>query len=255
MPYASVNGIQLYYEEHGKGDVIVFAHGRGGNHLSWWQQVPDFAQDHRCIVFDHRSFGRSRDAPQAVGQDAFVQDLAALLDHLGIEQAHLVAQSMGGRTCLGFALAHAHRTRRLVLADTTAGIVDEELNRLTGERGPPPEDLLTRVLSAGFRRREPMLTFLYQSIEALNHTDNKPTRLVEGGPSRVVLKQCNVPVLLVAGDQDPLVPQSAMTLMASMLPYAVTRTIDDAGHSAYFERPAVFNRLVRSFLTGTSQEQ
>lgn len=47
MPKAAVNGIQLYYESHGEGPAIVFAHGRGGNHLSWWRQVPAFSDDYR----------------------------------------------------------------------------------------------------------------------------------------------------------------------------------------------------------------
>ena len=47
MPKAPINGIELYYESHGDGPAIVFAHGRGGNHLSWWQQVPHFSQDYR----------------------------------------------------------------------------------------------------------------------------------------------------------------------------------------------------------------
>ena len=59
MPKAAVNGIQLYYESHGEGPAIVFAHGRGGNHLSWWRQVPAFSDDYRCVTFDHRPMGRA----------------------------------------------------------------------------------------------------------------------------------------------------------------------------------------------------
>ena len=65
MPFAPVNDIQLYYESDGEGLPVVFAHGRGGNHLSWWQQIPSFARHHRCIAFDHREFGRSRRAGRA----------------------------------------------------------------------------------------------------------------------------------------------------------------------------------------------
>ena len=57
MPYAPINGTQLFYESHGDGPAIVFAHGRGGNHLSWWQQVAEFQHDYRCITFDHRGWG------------------------------------------------------------------------------------------------------------------------------------------------------------------------------------------------------
>ena len=75
MPKANVNGIQLYYESHGQGPDIVFAHGRGGNHLSWWRQVPVFSENHRCISYDHRGWGATYDAAYGPGRAAFDEDL------------------------------------------------------------------------------------------------------------------------------------------------------------------------------------
>ena len=120
MPKAPINGIELYYETHGEGPAIVFAHGAGGNHLSWWQHIPSFVNDYRCITFDHRGWGVSVEPPGGPGRTAFVEDVKQLLDHLGVEQTFLVAQSMGGRACLGFALANPERTLGLVLGDTTS---------------------------------------------------------------------------------------------------------------------------------------
>ena len=57
MARAAVNGIEVYYEEYGEGSAIVFAHGRGGNHFSWFQQVAAFQDEYRCVVFDHRGWG------------------------------------------------------------------------------------------------------------------------------------------------------------------------------------------------------
>ena len=127
MPKASVNGIELYYESHGEGPAIVFAHGAGGNHLSWFQQVPTFSRNYRCITFDHRGWGASIESNDGPGRSAFVEDLKQLLDYLEVERAYLVAQSMGGRTCLGFALAYPERTLGLVLGDTTGGVNDPAL--------------------------------------------------------------------------------------------------------------------------------
>ena len=117
MASAAVNGINLYYEEHGAGPAVVFAHGAGGNHLSWWQQVPVFSRKYRCVTFDHRGWGLSLDGHDA-GPAAFVEDLRELLDHLGIERAALVAQSMGGLTCLSFAIAYPQRVWALVMGNT-----------------------------------------------------------------------------------------------------------------------------------------
>jgi len=75
MPSVSINGISLYYEVHGDGPAVVFAHGRGGNHMSWWQQIPEFSRRYRCITFDHRGFGSSVEVGGGRGQDRFVDDL------------------------------------------------------------------------------------------------------------------------------------------------------------------------------------
>ena len=122
MSSAKINGIDLHYQCYGEGDAIVFAHGAGGNLLSWWQQIPFFSQRYRCVTFDHRGFGHSLDVPEGPGAAKFVDDLRGLLDHLGIESAHLVAQSMGGRTMLGFAVRYPSRVRSLVMADTVGGM-------------------------------------------------------------------------------------------------------------------------------------
>src|SRR3990172_7975300 len=114
MPYAQVNGARLYYEQHGSGPDVVFVHGAGGNHLSWWQQIPAFATLYRCTVYDARGWGLSR-GNSAVGRWVLGTDFVALLDHLGIEKTHVVAQSMGGRAVAGLARLVPERARSLVL--------------------------------------------------------------------------------------------------------------------------------------------
>ena len=123
MPFASINGIELCYDIRGDGpQALVFAHGAGGNHLSWWQQVPLFAQRYRVVSFDHRGFGRSHDTAAKPGPRQFIADLEGLLDHLGIAKAALVAQSMGGLCAMGLTLTKPARVSALVMADTVLGI-------------------------------------------------------------------------------------------------------------------------------------
>ena len=96
---------RLYYEVTGSGPALVFAHGLGGNHLSWWQQVAHFAPHYTCVTFAHRGFAPSD--PIAGGPDAadYAGDLAALIDHLKFADVRLVGQSMGGWTMLEYAIA------------------------------------------------------------------------------------------------------------------------------------------------------
>lgn len=106
MPFASNQGINIYFEVHGEAQgnsardkpVLVFAHGAGGNAASWWQQVPAFVSSHKVIVFDHRGFGRTVCAADAVDVGCFEEDLRAVLDAAAVDTACIVCQSMGGWT-------------------------------------------------------------------------------------------------------------------------------------------------------------
>ncbi len=82
MATFSFGGTDLYYEVHGSGPAVVFAHGAGGSHLSWWQQVPAFRDRYTCVTIDHRGFGQSIDARPADERPRFDEDLAELIDHL-----------------------------------------------------------------------------------------------------------------------------------------------------------------------------
>src|SRR4051794_40368579 len=87
----------IYYEVTGRGPPLVFAHGLGGGHLSWWQQVPHFADRFTCVTFSHRGFAPSR-ADGDPDPAAYAGDLIALADHLGLDRFAMVCQSMGGWT-------------------------------------------------------------------------------------------------------------------------------------------------------------
>ncbi len=254
MPFANINDIELYYEVHGQGPALVFAHGGGGNHLSWWQQVPTFSQSFKVITFDHRSFGLSRDVLDGPGPKAFVQDLVALLDHLAVEKAVLAGQSMGGWTVCGFASAYPQRTSGLVLCDTLGGIETSQTIRAQADiqqrsRGSLPE-LLKNAYSPTFPQREPALTFLYQQIVALNiHVaPNLGVALfsLKSDPRPIVAHQ--IPTLLIVGEEDVLTPPLAMESVAAQFPHAQCITVPGCGHSVYFERADEFNRIVDDFL-------
>ena len=156
MPKAPINGIDLYYESHGddSAPAIIFAHGRGGNHMSWWQLGAAFSGEFHCITFDHRGWGNSIAQHGSPLRENFIDDLTGLIDDLKIDRAFLVAQSMGGFSCLGFALAHPERTLGLVLGDTTGGVATEGTLAALKNTNPPPEGP-ARSLSASFIKENP----------------------------------------------------------------------------------------------------
>jgi len=258
MPSVEVNGGRIYYEVHGRGPWLVLAHGAGGNHLSWWQQVPAFSRRYRCLVFDHRGFGLSRLNDEAPDPSRFVDDLEALLAHLGAEEVRLVAQSMGGLTCLGYALRHPRRVRALVMANTLVGMrrvvwaaADEEVRRLAqGLWEQRRMQVPRRALSLRFARRRRHLAFLYRQIAALNgpRPDDLPRRYPVLDPTGEAIRTLTVPVLFIAGEEDDLFPPPLVAVAARLLPNARLLVVPGAGHSVYFEQPEVFNRAVLDFL-------
>jgi 3-oxoadipate enol-lactonase len=247
---ARINGIDLHYQDVGEGPPVVFLHGAGGNHVSWWQQTAHFADDHRCLVPDQRMYGFSADESDGPGVEAFVDDLGALLDHCGVERAALVAQSMGGWTAAGFASEHPDRVAALVLADTPAGIVDIDPDATEDADDPEADDEALDLTLAYSDALAPEKQFLYQSISGLNrHTPEgvvADLATLDVDPDPIV--ENDLPVLVLAGEDDALTPVPLVEAVHERLPGSEFVTVPDSGHSIYFERPGEFNRLVGEFL-------
>ncbi|NQW22072.1 MAG: alpha/beta hydrolase [SAR202 cluster bacterium] len=255
MPKAPINGIDLYYESHGdeSAPAIVFAHGRGGNHLSWWQQVAAFSGEYRCITFDHRGWGASIAEHGSPLRENFIDDLTGLLDYLKIDQAFVVAQSMGGFACLGFALAHPERTLGLVLGDTTGGVATEGTLAALHNTTPAP-DGPNRSLSASFIKENPALTFLYQQIGGLNPPRGEDGVIsgfrLKDGPQAEAFAGWQIPTLLIVGKEDAIFPPEVIAEVQKVIPGSRMEVIPGAAHSAHFEQAAIFNKLLAEMFTG-----
>lgn len=251
MPFAPINGIDLYYESHGAGPAVVFAHGAGGNHLSWWQQVPHFRDRYTCVVFDHRGWGLS--SKPADGAQ-FSADLSALLDHLGIERASIVAQSMGGWTTLRFSLQSPERVERIVLCDTHGGISSPEINGWVKATAENAQKLPSSIHPAAGERmysEQPELAFLYEEIDALNRITRHEIFAAIQQAGTVSLEEAasiSCPVMLLYGEEDIVIPPPFLEAAGAAIPGAQVIRIPRAGHSAYFERPDEFNAAIEQFL-------
>lgn len=254
----------LYYEVSGSGPALLFAHGLGGNHLSWWQQVAHFAPSYTCVTFAHRGFAPSD--PAAGGPDPadYAGDLSALIDHLQFPDVRLVAQSMGGWTMLEYALAHPAKVKALVLS-STSGTLDRRGCDPSGGRAYDSwlKDTDAQIadgiakgihpaIGARAAERLPALHFLYRSIDEMAGALDKEK--LRAGLRRTAtrtlaeFKTFRVPTLLIAGGEDVVFPPFLASAIATTLPCGETEMIADAGHSPYFEQAAKFNSLVDAFL-------
>jgi 3-oxoadipate enol-lactonase len=252
---------ELYYEVAGEGPAVVFAHGLGGNHLSWWQQIAHFARTHTCVAFAHRGFPPSSPVPGNRAPDAYADDLAALLNELQIKEVTLVAQSMGGWTCLEYALREPKKVRALVMASTSGTLDFQQLNDADiqewSRRAP---GALAELQNAGIHpaagermaREQPALAHLYSQIADMapavfrDEVMQRIRQLRNRAPS--LLAELAMPVLFITGDEDWVFPSAAGPALARLAPKGRAVRVPAAGHSVYFERAAQFNQLVESVL-------
>jgi pimeloyl-ACP methyl ester carboxylesterase len=115
MSYADVNGLSLYYEEHGSGEPLVLLHGGIGAAELLAPIIPALAAGRRVIAVDLQGHGRTADIDRPLRPELMAGDIAALIEHLGLEHADVMGYSLGGLTALRTAIQHPERVRRLVL--------------------------------------------------------------------------------------------------------------------------------------------
>jgi 3-oxoadipate enol-lactonase len=235
---------------YGEGQPIVFVHGSGGNHASWFHQVHAFSRSHRVIVYDQRGFGNSEDA-DGRGRAAMVDDLGGLLDHLEITRAVLVAQSLGGGTCAGYTARHLGRVAGLALCDTLTGIrLPPDIAATMAEVSKRTAGLsqAVRVLGPKTRERFPERAILYTQLASFNtyRFGAMPGAFDPVDPA--TLAATRVQILYVVGTDDILYPPDCIRRVHALVPNSQLVEIADVGHSAYYEDAATFNRHLAEFL-------
>jgi pimeloyl-ACP methyl ester carboxylesterase len=254
---------RLYFETEGSGPVLIFAHGLGGNYMSWWQQVPLFRDRYTCVTFSHRGFAPSSAPPGGADPHAYGDDLAALIDHLGAPDVRIVAQSMGGWGALDYAFASPARVRALVLASTggsmawPASALQDRVARWRSESEAASTALFAHGIhpAGGERmaREQPALNYLYRAIDALSGGIDKAAlrqRLMAALRHPVDrLRTLNLPTLWLTGAEDLVFPPFVADALSTLMPNARVVSVRAAGHSVYFERADEFNRLVGDFLS------
>lgn len=256
MPNAiEVAGGTLIYDEFGEGpETIVFVHDAGGNHLSWWNQIPAFQDRFRCVTYAVRGWGQSQDH-SGEGLTAFSRDLGELMDQLQIDRAALVGQSMGGFTVLPYAVRNPDRVTALMMADTVVGFGDDAIldgleKSLAAASSVAPEAWMTQMFGPAYVERSPEGVFLYNQIRALN----LPPASVggygveDGAVTNDELVNLTMPVVFLAGSDDILIPPSVIRLAAGLIPHAKYVEVPTGGHSVYWELPHQFNAVLEALL-------
>ena len=250
------DGHQLWYHDSGGSKpTLVFLHSGSGSGLAWDKQLHFFQQSgFRTVTYSRRGYDPSimgNPERQAVGAD----DLLKLLDHLEIERAHLVGTAQGGVIAADFVAAYPDRLSSAILANTIFGIADEEFRRQLKRLMAPELRLLPAVfigLGPGYRHSNPDGVADWEAL----HSNPGSRKMVLERQSKELfledLSRWDVPVLLITGDADLLMPASLMEIVHERIPHSKFHVIRNSGHSAHWERPDEFNSLVLNFLKENS---
>jgi pimeloyl-ACP methyl ester carboxylesterase len=224
----------------------------------WEQQIAQFAQRHRVIAPDLRGLGASARGSGAGSLDQHADDIAALLDQLGLDSVTVVGLSMGGY--ISFALWRRHRARiaALILADTRAGADSEEGKqgreknaKLAEEQGPGAiaDQMLPKLLSPNAPAA------LRDDVRRIIESNDRvgiaaALRAMAARPdSTPLLASIDVPALVIVGVEDALTPPSEAQAMYDAIPGCRIAEIPGAGHLANLEAPAAFNTAIDEFLS------
>ncbi len=253
MPTVRLNGIDIYYEEHGSGFPVVLTHGLGGSAGLWSSLAETLGDRYRVVAWDMRGHYRS-EAPADLSeytQDIVVEDLRALCAHLGIKRAVMGGHSLGGYTALRFYEAHPSHVAALILygtgpgyrkpegsqawTDQLANLADWQERHFDRDERRPAQELRVGEPDPGMTVRHFVRGMVGVERGVMAHP-----RFIDGTAVRV-------PALVLVGENDEMFRASA-DYLAARLPDGRKVVVAEAGHLAALERPDVFNQAVREFL-------
>lgn len=262
MPTLKIGDAAVYYETAGSGDCLVLIPGFASGSWSWKHQTAAFSKDFGVVTFDPRGVSRST-AGAAVTIEAISDDVAALLDHLGVERANILGISFGGFVAQDVAFRYPDRVAKLVLACTSYGGKGhvapsmEVLTAFASTKGMNSAERIRQYLpmafSPGFVERSPEVVDEFCSLREQNTV-----------PERVYMDQLvaattfdfsgrsggiGAETLVISGDRDTIVPAQNSVNLAAAIPNSRLELVEGGGHMMFAETPELFNSKVIDFLT------
>ncbi len=274
--FIEVNGINVHYKQYGSGaPVMILLHGFGASTFSWREVMKPLAEHGTVIAFDRPAFGLTErpmpgewkgESPYSLNSQ--IQLLIGLMDHMGIQQAVLIGNSAGGTVAAAAALAHPDRVSGLVLVDAAiyAGggapawirplLRTPQFDRLgpwfarslAGEQG----DAFLRAAWHDPSKITEEIIQGYRKPLQLANWDRALWELTKAsGESRLAerLKEFSMPVLVVTGDDDRIVPTAESLRLANEIPGARLVVFPNCGHVPQEECPQPFLEAVVNFLS------
>lgn len=264
MPFMSINGARLFYEERGAGaQSIVFIHGLMLASESYERQIEAFAGRYRLIRYDLRGQGRSEMTRENLDLESLTDDAAAVIKKLSDKPVHVVGFSMGAFIAMRLAARRPDLVRSLTLIGPSAEAEAPEnmpryarLMALIRLFGPRPfagvllkilfgDTYLTAAENAGEVRRWRRIISRLPRALARAAAASAHRKAIAGELPRI-----SAPTMVVSGEEDrPISPEKSRAVH-QLIRQSVFRSVPDTGHAVMIERPAAFNAMLGDFLAG-----
>jgi pimeloyl-ACP methyl ester carboxylesterase len=262
MPKAKVNGINIDYMVEGQGEPLVMIMGLGGARSSWRFQTGTFKRYYRTITFDNRSVGKSDRPADPYTIKMMADDALGLMDHLGIQKAHVLGVSMGGMIAQELAINHPERVDKLVLGCTFAKAGTDadspEMKMALETYGKSPQDeasqrrLVSAMLGLSFNKRSNRVFILPFAKIAVRFSSISGTieqmKAISTHDTTGRLGMIRAPTLVITGTEDRLVNPASSEMIASLVPNSKVVRVPGGGHTFFMEMHDDFNREVLRFL-------
>lgn len=263
---AFINGVKLGYDDQGIGLPVLFLHAFPLNRGMWASNMVTLLAEerYRLASLDWRGFGES-DPPSGIAtMELFADDVAWLMDRLGMQEAVLCGLSMGGYVVFAFMRKYPQRVKALILADTRPGADTEEARanrenvaRLAESEGTEAIANLQvpRLLGEYTRREHPEVEARVRQM--INTATPEGIAAASRGMAQRVdstdlLATISCPTLVLVGEQDVVTPPNVAQDYASKIAYAQFVTLPKAGHLSNMEQPEAFVQAVSGFLRNVS---
>ncbi len=257
-----INDADIAYDDHGVGRPIIFLHAFPLNRSMWQSQITALLneQRYRLVALDWRGFGESESNTTITSMELLADDVAALMDALGMQQAILCGLSMGGYVAFAFLRKYPQRVSGLILADTKPGADTEEARanrakvaQLAEAQGPGAvADLQLPNLISDYTHQYHLEVEARVRRMAEAATGSGIAAISRGMAQRAdsndLLPQITVPTLVIVGERDALIPPSVAQEYAEKIPGAQFAVIPYAGHLSNLEQPEAFLEVVHNFL-------
>jgi pimeloyl-ACP methyl ester carboxylesterase len=240
-----------YWDTGGDGEPIVLVHPASGSGLIWSYQQPVFAgAGYRVIGYSRRGHYKSSPIDEHNPGTA-AGDLHGLVEHLGLEKFHLLGSAAGGGVAADYAFSHSERLSTLIVSSNSvgqrSGYIVEHAHRVRPKEweGLP---MWFRELSPGYRGANAAGTQKWIDLNAIAVIDDELRQKNENSIDPKTLETLQIPTLLLTGACDMSTPSSLLRMVAEHVPNNEWLVAAEAGHSFYWERPELFNRVVLDFV-------